>query len=265
MRNITLKILRGNWILILLVSVSITNQVLAQSELNELTVDRPGIAEAPFTVSPGTYQFEVGFDYFKRYNGELYHLPTALFRTGISKRAEVRVSSRQLIDRTEAREFNGISPLTVGVKMHIIKQREWIPETDILANVIVPVGSSVQAKYLGPEILLLFENDFYPNTAINYNIGYLWDGNRGKGVFTVSLCFNYLPTERIGLFIEYFDYLPDRWPGEQGVDGGITYLVRSKLQLDLSAGISRLEKENNFFVSSGFSFRLEQDRGKDSR
>ena len=32
----------------------------SQDNLNELTVDRPGIAETPFTVSPGMYQFEIG-------------------------------------------------------------------------------------------------------------------------------------------------------------------------------------------------------------
>ncbi len=46
-----------------------------QDRLNELTVDRPGIAEAPFTVSPGMFQFETGFDYYKRTTGEVYFLP----------------------------------------------------------------------------------------------------------------------------------------------------------------------------------------------
>jgi Putative MetA-pathway of phenol degradation len=233
------------------------NGAAAQSELNELTVDRPGIAEAPFTVSPGMYQFEMGFDYFNRYDGELYHLPNLLFRTGLSKKAELRISSKQVLDKTESNAFKGISPVTVGIKTHIIKQNEWIPEIDILANVVIPVRSSSQSN-IGPEFILLFENDFYPNTAINYNIGYLWDSNRGKNIFTASFCFNYLPTERVGLFIEYFDYLPNRWPGEQGIDGGMTYLLKSKLQFDISAGVSRLTKENNIFVSSGLSLRIEQ-------
>ena len=48
----------------------------AQSDkLNELTVDRPGIAESPFTVAPGMFQFETGFDYYSRSTGKLYYLP----------------------------------------------------------------------------------------------------------------------------------------------------------------------------------------------
>ncbi len=55
---------------------------IAQDQLNELTVDRPGIAEAPFTVAPRTFQVETGFDYYKRTSGEIFFLPVSLFRTG---------------------------------------------------------------------------------------------------------------------------------------------------------------------------------------
>ena len=238
----------------------IMTAAFSQNNLNELTVDRPGIAETPFTVAPGMYQFEVGFDYFKRYNGNVYHLPVALFRTGISKRTELRISSRQIAEKTDRGSFNGISSLSTGIKMHVIKQNKRIPETDILTNVILPIGYTSGAKNIGYEVLLLFQNDYYPNTAINYNIGYLWDFNLNKPMFSASFCFNYLPTQRVGLFVEYFSYIPNGWPGEHGVDGGLTYLLAPKFQVDLSTGISRLDNQNNFFISSGFSFRLESKR-----
>ena len=251
--------MKGKSIAIILIYLSTFTHAVTQSELNELTVDRPGIAESPFTVAPGMYQFEVGFDYFKRYNGNLYNIPVALFRTGISNEAELRISSRHMLNHTDGKSFDGISPLSVGVKVHIIHQNEWIPETDILTNMIIPLGnSSVQPKNIGHEILLLFQNDFSPNTAINYNIGYIWDGNRQKGIFTSAFCYNYLPTHQVGLFLEYFNYVPNQWPGEQGMDGGMTYLLRPKLQLDISAGISQIEKQNNLFISTGFSLRLEK-------
>jgi hypothetical protein len=103
------------------------NELNAQSELNELTVDRPGIAESPFTVAPGTFQFETGFDYYNRSEGSVYFLPTMLFRTGISNSAEIRITERQIIDKTAEEIITGLSPLYVGVKVHIIQQRKWIP------------------------------------------------------------------------------------------------------------------------------------------
>ena len=237
------------------------SEVKAQDELNELTVDRPGIAESPFTVSPGTFQFETGFEYYDRANGEVIFLPTILFRTGLSNSAELRITERQTIDKTGEGTVNGLSPLYVGVKVHIIKQKRWIPETDVLTNLVIPLGSGrLQPNGLGHELLLLFQNDITEKFAVNYNIGYLWFNIEQGEIFTGSMCFNYLPTRRVGLFIEYFT-LSTSWPGEHGVDGGMTYLLSPHLQLDLSGGISKVEGDTNYFLSAGFSFRLQRAQG----
>ena len=225
--------------------------------MNKLTVDRPGISEAPFTVAPHSYQFEVGLEYFKRPTGELYSLPVALFRTGVAKRAELRISTRHIVDNTELDRFEGVTPLSIGGKVHVIKQQDWVPETSIMATAIIPINpSSTHAKNLGYEVLLVFQNDFYPNKAINYNVGYIWDSNRGVSLFTGSFCFDYLPTNKLGLFVEYFGFMPNDQPSEHGLDGGMTYLIGPKLQLDLSVGVSHAETDTNMFVSSGFSFRI---------
>src|SRR4051794_31311644 len=84
-----------------------------QEKLNELTVDRPGVAETPFTVAPKNYQFEIGFDYFSRSSGKLYNLPTILFRTGISEKTELRLSARNVLDHTDNTLFNGITPFSI--------------------------------------------------------------------------------------------------------------------------------------------------------
>lgn len=230
----------------------------AQSdELNELTVDRPGIAESPFTVAPGMFQFETGFDYYKRYNGDIYFLPVSLFRTGLSKNAELRVSVKNIQDNTSSGKLRGVSPFTIGIKTHIIEQRGWIPETDILADIIVPLGKSdLQPSQFGHDILLLFQNDFSTKAAMNYNVGLVWDGFSSSSIFTSSVCLNYLPTDRIGLFIEYFDFIRKKGTEEHGIDGGMTYRIDTHVQLDISSGISRLDNQTNFFISTGFSIRL---------
>lgn len=243
------------------INLLLADYAYSQSEpdLNELTVDRPGVADTPFTVEPGMYQFEVGFDYFSRYNGDLFNVPVAMFRTGISNSAELRVTTRNLLDHTEGKNFSGLSPLNVGVKVHIIEQNEWIPETDIMAGLSFPVNSnSTQPTRMGHDIYLLFQNDFYPNTAINYNVGLIWDGIRSTPFFSGSFCFNYLPTRRLGLFAEYFNYHNQALAWEHGMDGGLTYLLRPHFQVDLSGGASLIDGERNFFVSTGFALRLQK-------
>jgi len=232
--------------------------LLAQDRLNELTVDRPGIAEAPFTVSPGMFQFETGFDYYKRTTGEIYFLPVTLFRTGLSRNTELRISAKNILDKTSTETLKGFSPVTVGIKTHIIEQRNWIPETDILVDIIFPVGNSALQPYsLGHDVLLLFQNDLSSKAAFNYNVGLIWDGFSQENLFTASFCFNYLPTDRIGLFIEYYDFLRDEGAKEHGMDGGFTFLLWPLVQADFSVGISRVDQNTNHFVSSGISFRIE--------
>lgn len=229
-----------------------------QDRLNELTVDRPGIAEAPFTVAPHTFQLETGFDYYKRTSGEIYFLPVTLFRTGLSRNTELRISVKNIQDKTSSQKLKGFSPLTVGIKTHIIEQRGWIPETDILVDLIFPLSNSdLQPADLGHDVLLLFQNDLSPKTAINYNIGLIWDGFSEEELFTASFCFNYLPSDKVGLFIEYFDYLRSQGAKEHGLDGGFTFLLHRMIQADLSAGISWVSGNANHFVSSGISFRIE--------
>jgi hypothetical protein len=235
-----------------------TKVASGQDKLNELTVDRPGIAEAPFTVSPGMFQLETGFDYYKRTTGEIYFLPVSLFRTGLSRSTELRVSIRNLIDKTTTQKLKGISPITIGIKTHIIEQKGWIPETDILVDLIFPLGNSdLQPNRVGHDVLLLFQNDFAPKFAINYNVGVIWDGFVDEDLFTASMCFNYLPTDKLGLFIEYYDFIRTKEAQEHGVDGGFTFLLHRMIQADLSAGISWISGNTNHFISSGISFRIE--------
>lgn len=229
-----------------------------QDQLNELTVDRPGIAEAPFTVSPGMYQLETGFDYYKRTNGEIYFLPVSLLRVGLSNNTELRISAKNILDKTSSQKLKGFSPLTVGIKTHIIAQRGWIPETDVLVDLIIPLSSAdLQPAKLGHDVLLLFQNDLSPKTAINYNVGLIWDGFSDESLFTASFCFNYLPTDKVGIFIEYFDFLRTKGAKEHGIDGGFTFLLWPFIQADFSTGVSWVDGSQNHFVSSGISIRIE--------
>ena len=228
--------------------------------LNELTVDRPGIADAPFTVAPRTYQLETGFDYYRKTNGEVMFLPVTMFRTGLSKAAELRVSVKNIHEKRGGSDIRGISPLTIGIKTHIIEQRGWIPETDILADVVFKLGDSeLQPDYTGHDILLLFQNDLSEKVALNYNTGFIWDGFTNQEMFTASFCVNYLATDRLGMFAEYFDYLRKSGTKEHGIDGGFTWLLKPMIQADLSAGISRVDGQFNHFVSGGISFRVSKN------
>lgn len=222
-----------------------------------MTVDRPGFSETPYTVAPRVFQIESGFDYFDRFDSKYYNLPTVLLRTGLSKKSELRVNFRETIDEKPNSKAISVAPITIGIKRHVIQQHKGIPEVDILVDVVAPVfDNALFSKKWGYEFLLLFENDFYPNSAINYNIGLTWDAVVGESVLTANFCYNYLPSERMGLFVEYFGFAPRHQASENGLDAGITYLLKSNLQADLSYGYSLVNARDNVFVSMGITVRL---------
>ena len=246
---------------VLITSTAQEFSITPSDRLNELTVDRPGIADMPFTVAPHTFQLETGFEYYAKTNGQVMFLPVTMFRTGLSKAAELRVSVRNIREKRAGMEINGVSPLTIGIKTHIIQQRGWIPESDILAEVVFPMGNSaLQPEYTGHNILLLFQNDLSEKFAVNYNTGFIWDGFSSDEMFTASICLNYLPNQRVGLFTEYFDYLRKNGSKEHGIDGGFTLLLTPMIQADLSAGLSLVDGHFNHFIAGGLSFRA--GRGK---
>jgi hypothetical protein len=244
--------------LIIIVALYFPQFVTAQEKLNEINVDRPGIAESPFTVAPKKFQLETGFDYYKRTNEVVKFLPVTLLRTGISQAAELRVSVKHINQKKPGTEVLGVSPLSVGIKTHVIQEKGWIPEMDILADVIIPMGKSpLQPQNLGHDILLLFQNDLGKKTSLNYNLGLIWDGISNSEMYTSSFCLNYLTTDRFGLFIEYFNFIRKSDSREHGLDGGFTFLLLPLLQADFSAGISLTDGNPNHFFSSGLSFRVQ--------
>jgi hypothetical protein len=176
----------------------------------------------------------------------------------LSQNTELRIAVKNILDKTSTQKLKGFSPLTVGIKTHIIEQRDWIPETDILVDLIIPLSDSdLHPARMGHDVLLLFENDISAKTALNYNVGLIWDGFSDESLFTASFCFNYLPTNKLGLFLEYFDFLRTKGSKEHGIDGGFTFLLWPLVQADFSSGISWVDGNQNHFVSSGISFRIE--------
>ena len=77
----------------------------------------------------------------------------------------------------------------------------------------------------------------------------LWDSFRGSRILEFSVCFNYLPTHRVGLFAEAFGYSPQD-AVETGMMGNDRLLL-PHWQLDLSAGLSTINGQLNHFVYRG--------------
>jgi hypothetical protein len=228
-------------------------------------VDRPGVAETVYTTPVKSFQVESGFEYYQNNQQSRYFIPVTYLRTGLNNMVELRLSSRiirqreKTLDNTEE-SLTGLSAVSLGTKIRLRSQKGIIPDVALLTDIVLPyIGhKELRPKYFGHNLLLLLQNDITDQLNLNYNIGAIWEGEEAGGIGTYAVCLSYQTTPKIGFFIENYAYLPEREDAEIGYDGGVTYLLKPKFQMDLSAGQSFILGEDNYFVALGFSYRLDK-------
>lgn len=232
----------------------------------EFTVDRPGIADLPYLVGVNNFQVEIGADYLQRGSYSRIQAPALLFRTGISKNAEIRMGIRYIV-QDSIQDFvppfekdKGLSPILIGLKIPFIKENGWIPEIALAADIILPFFSkeNFKTRYVGHDIFLYMMHNPKTWFGINTNIGAIWEGFSGETVWMYAICLDFQLTKKIGFFIENYAYIPDESPQEIGLDTGITYLIRPKIQIDINAGISQLNTGKLYFIGTGLTFRIDK-------
>ncbi|MDX2303239.1 MAG: transporter [Microscillaceae bacterium] len=254
------------WVLVgQVISLSLA---LAQENDNFFTVDRPGVADLPYLVKPGQFQFEAGLDYVQRENLRRLQIPVFQFRTGLGAKAELRVSLRHIAQDSLQDEISpyrwssGITSPVIGIKVPFVKEKGIIPEIALMSNLTIPfIGEKeYRPKSAGHDIYLLFNNNLSQQWSLNYNLGAIWEGIQASAIWTYSCCLSFQPTPSVGFFIEHYAFIPEEESAEWGGDAGITCLLSPKSQVDLSAGISRVQDKNLYFVSAGISCRLDKKK-----
>ncbi|TAE67954.1 MAG: transporter [Bacteroidetes bacterium] len=238
----------------------------------EFIVDRPGIADLPYTVKPHQYQLEVGFERIDRKDYFRWLAPTFLLRTGISDKAEIRFGTKYIVQDslTDLSEpFNwdsGFAPLSIGFKTKMVSENGIIPEIALLTDILLPfTKSEYRAKYSGHDIFLLMNHTLNKKWNLNTNVGAIWENVSNEAIWMYAFCLDYQPTRRLGFFLEQYTYLPDESPTEIGFDVGITYLVAPKMQFDVSAGISKVNNNLMNFVGCGFTIRIDRKKNPNIR
>jgi hypothetical protein len=256
--------------LFILIGFGIITKGLAQDSTHHFTVDRPGIADLPYIIHPGQFQFEAGLDYFNRGDLRRLQMPAFQFRTGLSDRAEIRLGVRYVAQdslQDVVSPFGwsqGSTPFTIGIKVPFVKENGLIPEIAILTDIILPFTGNkpYRPNFAGHDIFLLCNNNFNHKWSLNYNGGVIWEGNSAGAVWTYSVCLSHSFSHRLGVFIEHYAFIPDEGYTEWGGDAGITYLIAPKMQLDISSGLTKVVNQNLYFVGCGFSFRVDAKKKK---
>ena len=246
----------------------------------ELVTDRPDATESAVTVPRGFVQLETGVLLSTESEGEreleLFEGPGTLLRVGLSRSLELRLGWSGWVDAeldpgsagSGGDGVDGLGDADVGAKLALWDERGGRPQAALLAAVSVPVGEEgISSERFDPSILGSFSWTLTDRLSLGTNVGVRWETEetaRGRetlvhlawsGALGIGL------TPRLGAFVELFGSEPLESAPEGGngaavsADGGLTWLVRPNLQLDLFAGAGLTDEADDRFVGAGLSVR----------
>ena len=220
-------------------------QVRAQDPISP---DRPGFANGPGTVAPGALQIEGGFQWDDA--GDAVVLPLALLRYGVGERTEVRAAwSGITVDGGDTDALGG----AVEVKHTLTDGANGA--TGLLASVAIPADGGA----LDPSLGFLWTREFGGPVSLfgTATVGAPSAGGDRKLQGTNAIGVSIVAGARTGFFVEHFVSVTEgASENVQFLDGGITYLLRPDLQVDINGGVSVGEADAGSFLGGGLSYRF---------
>jgi hypothetical protein len=237
------------------------------------TVDRPGLADLPYTISRGNYQFEIGTDYIFRGNDRIWQMPNFLLRTGLAKNIEIHFGTQYWVTQTLPTptegyaEKHGFSSFMAGIKYAFYKSKNgafdgaFVTDFNIALSDINKV-EGFRRFYGSTQFTLECNSKLSERFSFNYLTSYQVSQYQLENVWSYAFCLDISLNKRWGLFVENFDYFSQENEPEIGFDGGFLYLLTPYIQLDVNGGVSRYTTDYYNFVGIGISFRLDTKKAK---
>jgi hypothetical protein len=240
--------------------LAVNHNVRAQSEepFEFLSIDRPDISNLPVTVKPDQFQFEIGAEsghnsYFKELT-----IPNYLLRTGINKKSELRIgfsAIRTDTIKTEVRQ--PIAAFSISVKYRICEESGLRPAIALQpeANFYSKHSDNAIVNESAYDFIFLFNNTLHKKVFVNYNVGFFYGNSTME--YLLSASFSFLHTHRLGYFLEVYSFMNAN-DSQLSCDGGITYLVSPRFQIDTYVGRRGVFNTRFNYVGAGIGFRLDK-------
>jgi hypothetical protein len=229
-------------------------------ELPPIQLDRPDLTESPFLTLKKYLQVESGFLLEQNSNSDRsFTAPTMLIKYGISDNFELRLVTELVTTSTSVTSTKtAISPIWIGFKTPLLKEKGIIPKTSFIAHLAIPTFSypTLNNQHIAPQFRFVMQHTLSDKFSLAYNAGMEWDGINVQGVFIYTLTTGYSITERLGCFVEGFGYYQPSFFANHHVDGGVTYALNKNSVIDFSLGYQYYGNNRTNFISCGYSFRL---------
>lgn len=203
----------------------------------QITTDRPGEGTASDIVAPKTIQLESGMIYHRIEKG---FTSDHLLRFGLTEKWEVRLQTNQDLKDSSATTYGFSS------KYNFLAGEGLAPSLTLIAD--------SDFKFENYSFILASDKQLTENFGSSAGTGFVKDD--GEDFYFLSFGLDYSFGERWGIFAEYYGYFNAALSPEHGTDFGITYLAAPRLQLDFSFGSNIQDISNQYFLSTGISYKF---------
>ncbi len=226
-----------------------------------IQADRPGFSTGTYTVKPGVYYIELGFqyDYSDSVNTpDVITAPLANFRMGINTTTELNILvDGWILEKGRKSTLNTANNISIGVKSSLIKAKKY--NVSLLGYLSSPTNYTPNLAELSPLIGILW--DYELTTSINVFgtfqfVSFIEKDQRNNNMQT-AIGLGLSLTSQMSGYIEYFKdtSLNSITNNLEIINTGIAYLLTKNIQIDTYIGIST-DNNINHFWGIGFAMQF---------
>ena len=225
----------------------------------EIIGDRPDFTESAVTVPPVHLQGEFGVAYSTMGEDKLLTVPNLLLRLGVNDNMELRLgapSAKTSFWDLEPDTYPG--GVETGIKLATPVGKEWA--IGVLPYAVWPINEN-QWNGTGLELGIkgLWATDLTSILSLGGNLGVIFNGVAPESAefmpeYLVSLSLGISILNWLGTFFEVYGIINNDADLALVLDSGFTFLVASRLQLDMHYGVGITDAAKGFDVGAGAIF-----------
>lgn len=225
----------------------------------QIQTDRPNETESPSAIRSHHLQIESGLSYEKEDGEKTFEVPELILRYGLIKNLEARIESAYSITHLDEETQNGIEPVVVGLKYHILDHKGTIiPDLAILSRVSIKwmADNAYQEEKYSPEVRLLAQHELSSKAHLGYNAGIHWLSDTANPEYIYTISADHSLTKKIKLVVETYGFSVPHHHSKTSADAALLFVLSKNMQLDLTAGTGIMHSNSEKFAAAGFSIRI---------
>ncbi|WP_436516647.1 transporter [Ekhidna sp. To15] len=224
---------------------------LFAQDTDPIATDRPTQSAGSTVVPKGNALIEYGFIYENARDITNVTFANFLARVGLLNGVEIRITQNiQQVknDLTDTKE-DGLSPITIGTKIHLLSENGAVPQASIIGQVTLANGNEAfRPDEAIPEVRLNFSNTLSDFLSLGYNIGMAFPEESNTALYSVVLGYSFSPGWTV--FAEPYGFFQDSI-SDHRFNTGLIYLVSNNVQFDISAGVGLSDVSPDSFIGFG--------------